>query len=326
MRKVALLLGGLLIGCALVGGAQDAMDLDTALGYFQNEAVMIEYSEAGRAVLEEIIEVFHAELGVTDALNELNEDDVMAFTVAMEDQLVVNRLSQAYYTLANAFLGGQAPDEEQTYLKGKHWGLKSLRMDATFLAIETGDVAEGEPKGFVAAVEQSTNLDGLYWGAANWLRVGEFNPLEAIFAAIPEKTEAMSLRCLELDDTHVSYGSYRALGAFWGGLPRLPGGTYRKNFNRSLGYFCKIVDEPTLCAECNDCPDFGPFDPAAAEYFENRMLFAKYYLKEKGYWEDIKRICEEVLAEPIGELYPLYNAISHETAQALLDEANEKLN
>ena len=318
MRKVALLLGGLLIGCALVGGAQDAMDLDTALGYFQNEAVMIEYSEAGRAVLEEIIEVFRAELGVTDALNELDEDDVGAFVVAMEDKGVVNHLSQAYYTLANAFLGG-ADNERETYQRGKHWGMKSLRMNADFASTEIAD-------GFEAAAAIETDIAALYWTAANWLRDGEFNPLVAVAAFVPQKTEAMSRRCLELDDTYVSYGSYRALGAFWAGLPRMPLGHWRKNFNFSLGYFCKIVDEPTLCAECNDCPDFGPFDPTAAEYFENRMLFAKYYLKEKGYWEDIKRICEEVLAEPIGELYPLYNAISHETAQALLDEANEKLN
>jgi hypothetical protein len=301
------------------------MDLQTALDHYQNDAIMIDFSDAGRAVLEEIIEVFRTELGVTDALDELIEDAVMAFAVAAEDQTIVDHLSQAYYTLANAFLPGVEPDEEQTYLKGKHWGLKSLRMSTTFCAIENGNVAQGEPEGFIAAVEQSDNLQGLYWGAANWLRAGEFDVMGAVVGGIPAKTDAMSKRCIELDDSYVSYGSYRALGAFWVGLPRMPLGEYRKNFNRSLGYFCRVIDEPALCAECDDCPDYGPVPPEAEEYYENRMLFAKYYLVEKGYWEDIKRICEEVLALPIGDTFPLYNAISHQTATELLAEANEKL-
>ncbi|UCF09644.1 MAG: hypothetical protein JSW65_06175, partial [Candidatus Bipolaricaulota bacterium] len=317
MRKVALLLGGLLIGCALIAGAQDAMDVQTALGYFVNEAVMITYDDAGRAVLEEIIETFRTALGVPDELDEVSEEAVGDFVVSTDDKQIVNHLSQAYYTLANAFLGG-ADNEEETYLKGKHWGMKSLRMNPDFLAIETAGAT-----GFVDAVAVETDIMALYWTAANWLRAGEFNPIAAVVAGIPAKTDAMSRRCLELDDTYVSYGSYRALGAFWAGLPRMPVGTWRKNFNRSLGYFCRIVDEPELCAECNDCPDFGGFAPEADLYLENRMLFANYYLKEKGYWEDIKRICEEVLAEPIGDMFPLYNAISHETAQALLEEANE---
>jgi hypothetical protein len=270
-------------------------------------------------VLEEIIETFRTALGIPAELDETNEDAVGAFAVATDDKQIVNHLAQAYYTLANAFLGG-ADSERDTYLKGKHWGLKSLRMNPDFLAIETGDGTK-----FVDAVAVETDIMALYWAAANWLRAAEFDPMGAVVAGVPAKTEAISLRCLELDETYVSYGSYRALGAFWVGLPRMPLGYHRKNFNFSLGYFCKIVDEPGLCAECNDCPDFGPFDPDAELYFENRMLFAKYYLKDKGYWEDVKRICEEVLAEPIGDMFPLYNAISHETATELLAEANEKL-
>jgi len=325
MRKVALLLGGMLIGCALLGVAQETMDLDTALGLYQNAAIMVPYSDAGKAQLEQIIAALETALGVPDTLNQESEDDVGAFLVAAENKHIVNALSQAYYTLADAFLAGES-NERETYLMGKAWGFKSLRMNPTFAAIESGEVPEGEPRGFVSAVDAEDDLLALYWAAACWLRAAEFNAIEAVVAGVPEKTDAMSLRCLELDDTYNSYGSYRALGAFWGGLPRMPLGYYRKNFNKSLGYFCKVVDEPTLCAECDDCPDFGAFDASADLYFENRLFFVEYYLIEKGgYWADVKRICEDVLAEPVGETFPLYNAISQEKAQVFLDRALEEL-
>ncbi|MCK4598858.1 hypothetical protein KAU37_03395, partial [Candidatus Bipolaricaulota bacterium] len=230
---------------------------------------------------------------------------------------LVNKLSQSYYTLADAFLGGE-PNERDTYLKGKHWGLKSLRMNPDFFTLQQDD-------SFIAAVQAETDMSALYWTNANWLRASEFNKLEAIFAQVPQKTEAMSLRLLELDETYICYGSYRGLGAFWGGMPRLPGGTYRKNFNKALSYFCKVVDEPVLCSECVDCPDFGPFDPVCNEYFESRTFFVEFYLMEKELWEDAARILTSILDEPIGDKYPLYNAISQEKAQAFLEEVNKHL-
>ena len=303
----------------LIGGATAlAMTIEEALALFQGSDIMIPYSDEGRATLEEAIAAFQAALGVTVDLDEGNEADVMAFEVDIALLDVVSKLSQCYYTLADAFLEGD-PEERPTYLRGMHWGLLCLRTDKTFAATEAAD-------GFVAAVATSDDVAGLYWTAANWLRAAEFNPLEAVFAGVPEKTDTINRRCLELDETYMNYGSYRALGAFWAGLPKLPAGTYRKNWNRSLGYFCKIVNEPGICAECSDCPDFGEFLPEMDAYFENRLLFVQYWLIEKGgYWEEAKRILEAVLAEPIGELYPLYNAISQEKAVAFLAEVEEHL-
>jgi hypothetical protein len=311
----------MLLWCCLVlpGAAQDAgSDLETALALFSGDDIMIPYSDEGRVELEAAIAAFRTALHVSDDLNENSEDAVNAFEVDPAQKDLVNKLSQCYYTLADAFLTGES-DERATYLKGKHWGLKSLRMNPEFARLE-------QEEGFVAAVEAETDIAALYWAAANWLRASEFNKLEAIFAGVPEKSEAMSFRCLELDETYMNYGSYRALGAFWGGMPRLPAGTYRKNFNNALCYFCKVVDEPVLCAEREDCPmDVGSFDPAANEYFENRMFFVEFYLMEKELWEDAARIIKDVLAEPIGEKYPLYNAISQEKAQGFLEEVNKHL-
>jgi len=318
MRR-RLLLGVLLLLFTLLPCvAQDeGSEIDLALALFASGDVMVPYSDEGRAQLEAAIEVFRTALGITEDLDEANEEAVGAFDVDFAQKDLVNKLSQGYYTLADAFLEGD-PNERATYLRGKHWGLKSLRMDAEFARLESEE-------GFVVAVQAATDIAALYWTAANWLRASEFNKLEAIFAGVPEKTEAMSLRCLELDEAFNVYGSYRALGSFWGGMPRLPAGTYRKNFNKSLSYFCKVVDEPDLCAECNDCPDFGPFDPAADEYLENRILFAEFYLIEKEYWEDAERILQQILSEPIGDKHPLYNALAQEEAAQFLEEVEKHL-
>ena len=308
-----------LFAVLVVCGQELVYDLDAALALLPGEDVMIEYSDAGRAQLEAAIGAFRVALNVPDDLDEKSEDAVNAFSVDLAQKDLVNKLAQCYYTLADAFLGGES-NEEATYVMGKHWGLKSLRMNPEFTRLE-------DEESFVAAVEAETDVPALYWTNANWLRVAEFNKIAAIVAGVPSKTEAMSVRVLELEPTYIVYGPYRSLGAFWGGLPRLPGGTYRKNLNKALSYFCKIVDEPELCAECQDCPDFGPFDPVCNEYFENRLFFVEFYLMDpkKPHWEDAKRILEDVLAEPIGDMHPLYNAISKEKAQKFLDEVNEHL-
>ena len=305
------------LAALVVSGQQARLDLEEALTLIPGEDVMIEYSAQGRAQLEAAIVAFRVVLGVSDNLNEKSEDAVNAFSVDLANKDLVNKLSQCYYTLADAFLEGE-PNEEATYLVGKHWGLKSLRMNPEFARLE-------KEEGFVVAVHADTDALALYWANANWLRAAEFDKMAAIFAGVPPKSEAMALRALELAPTYIAYGPYRALGAFWGGMPRLPFGTYRKNLNKALCYFCKIVDEPQLCAEGQDCPDFGPFDPVANEYFENRLLFVEFYLMEKELWEDAARILQSVLDEPVGDKHPLYNAISQEKAQKFLDEVNEHL-
>jgi hypothetical protein len=315
MRKL------LLFTCLLmlaVGGSAVAMTLDEAIGLFSDSDIMIPYSDEGRAQLEDAIAAFRGALGVTDALDEANEDAVMAFVVDAGLIDVMNKLAQSYYTLADAFLGEVEADVLPTYLKGKHWGLKTMRMDPDFAALE-------QSNGFVAAVQVATNLEGMYWASSNWLRAAQFNVLAAVFAGVPEKTEAITLRCMELDETYTHYGAYRALGAFWSGLPSLPAGNYRKNWNRSLGYFCKIVDEAAICGACTDCASYGALDPSVHEYLENRMFFVEFYLMERGMWADAKRIVDSVIADGLGDKYPLYNAISLEKAATFLVEIESHL-
>jgi len=321
MRKLLLFL---CLTVLVSGGAAVALTLDEALALFPGNDIMVPYSDEGKALLEEMIGAFKEELGVPEGLDETNEATVTAFDVDPALKDIVNKLSQTYYTYSDAFMAGD-PEERNTYMKGRNWGFKSLRMNPDFVALE------GEPgdswEEFVAGVNQETDLAALYWAGANWLRWGEFNAFQAVAALIPQQTEAISFRCMELDEAYMAYGSYRALAAFWAGLPRMPVGYYRKNFSRSLGYFCHVVDEPEICAgwDCDICPELGEFDPAADEYFENRLFFVEYYLIQREMWEDAKRILDEIAVEPIGDKYPLYNAIALEKVATFLEEVEEHL-
>ncbi|MBU1048417.1 TRAP transporter TatT component family protein [Candidatus Bipolaricaulota bacterium] len=315
MRKLLLFTAVLMVA---LGGSAVSMTLDEAIGLFSDSDIMITYTAEGQAQLEEAIDAFRTALGVTDTLDEANEDALMAFDVDANLMYLIPMLAQCYYTLADAFLGEDEATVKPFYLRGKHWGLKVLRMDPEFAATE-------QANGFVAAVNGSDNLTGLYWTSSNWLRAGQFDVLAAVFAGMPEKTEAITLRCMELDETYTHYGAYRALGAFWSGLPSLPAGKFRKNWDSSLSHFCKIVDEPALCGACNGCTDFGAIDPEVHEYLENRMFFVEFYLMERGLWADAKRVIDSVVADGIGEKYLLYNAISLEKAAIFLAEVESHL-
>ena len=315
MRKLLLFTAVLMVA---LGGSATAMTIDEAIGMFVDSDIAIPYSAEGQAQLEEMIATFREALGITDAIDEANEDALMAFAVDASLAYIIPYLEQSYYTLADAFLGEDEAIVKPFYLRGKHWGLKVLRMDPEFAATEEAD-------GFVAAVNGSDNLEGLYWTSSNWLRAGQFDVLAAVFAGMPEKTEAITLRCMELDDTYTHYGAYRALGGFWSGLPTLPAGKFRKNWNASLSHFCKIVDEPTLCGDCDDCTDFGEIDPSVHEYLENRLFFVEFYLMERGLWDDAKRVVDSVIADGVGDKYLLYNTIALEKAAAFLEEIEENL-
>jgi hypothetical protein len=298
--------------------AQETIDLDTALSFFgEGDVIRIAYSDAGRADLEGIVEAFRVALGASDDLDETNEDRVEELPVALELKDVINKLSQAYYTLANVFMGGES-GEKTTYIKGKQWGFKSLRMNPDFVAVERSD-------GFVAAVNQETDLQALYWANSNWLRVAEFDVASAVRGQIPPKAKAIAERTMELAPEYMFYGSYRSLAAFWSGLPSNPLltifiGGMRQDYPLSLSYLCPLVDEPEICIE-ND----GLIDPICVEYFENRTFLAEFYLMPLDFWEDAARILQSVLDEEIGDAYPLMNAYAQENAQTLLDEVNENL-
>jgi hypothetical protein len=308
MRKLRIgLIAFTMVGMAGVSlFAQDAMDLATALSFFVDDQVMIEYSDAGKAQLEEIIAALKAGLGAPANLNEDSEDAVGALDIPMELKEAVNYLSQAYYTLANVFTA--EPASFALYRAGKHWGFKSLRMSPAF-----NDLTGGR---FDSSVAQETDVRALYWTNANWLRASNENKLAAVAAGVPAKTEMLTNRVLELDPTFVYGGPYRSFGGYYEQLPLL-----LRNVKKALFYLCHVVTEPVYCSDCGA----GDVVPNADAYFENRTFFAEYYLMPEKKWSDAARILQSVLDDEVGETCPLMNAYSQAHAQALLDEVNEHL-
>lgn len=305
-----------------VGGgaalAQDAMSIGDAMALFSaDDDMMVSFDAEGQGQLERAIDAIRVELGVPDYLDETDESQVGAFAVAPDDKDLVNKLSQAYYTLADVFLRG-LPSQERTFLMGKQWGFKSLRMNSSFVVFEDQD-------GFIAAVEAETDIVALQWASANWLRVAEFDIMAAVIGQIPPKARAMVERMLELDESYMCYGAYRALGAFWQGLPSDPIsplliGGLRQDYDQVLIHLCRVVDEPLSCAACE-----GLIDPICEEYFENRTFFANYYLIPLGQWDDAARVLRSVIDAPVGETYPLMNALCQQIAAELLVEVEAHL-
>jgi TRAP transporter TatT component family protein len=301
-----------------LGFAAHGMTADEAVALFQGNEIMIALSDEGLATLEEMIDAFREELGIEGGVDEASEASVMALDLPAAQASIVGLLSQTLYVMADVFLV-ELIEAQTVFVRGKHWGLKALRMDPDFLIIESRD-------GFNDAVAASEDLASLYWAAANWMRAAQYSPLEAVFTGVPEKTEAMLLRCMELDGTYANYGPFASLGAFWSGLPRLPGGYYRKDFSKSLFFFCGAIDEPELCTEfvCADCPSYAPGSLAEYGFFHNWVLFVEFYLMQMGAWPDAQRILEEVLSKPIGDQYPLYNGSSQAKARQLLDVIEQR--
>jgi hypothetical protein len=312
MKRTFLVLGFLFLALGTTVFAET--NLDEALALFATDAdVMIHYNAAGRARLETAIDAFEDALGVTASFDATNEDTYNTLEINIEKKDLVNKLSQCYYTLGDVFLRGQ-DSAETIFVKGQYWGLKSLRMNPDF-------ATEEKRHGFIEAVAQEADVAALYWTYANWARKDEIDKLGAIARNDPPKLLALAEQALAVNETYIAYGPYRSLAAFWGGLPPFPLITFGQNLPRALSYICPVVYEPGYCADCPDCP----IDTDCNAYFENRLIFAEYYLMEQGLWEEASRVLHSILDDPIGETYPLYNALCQELATNLLKEVQEHL-
>jgi len=292
----------------------EILTIDDALALIPDRLdVNVPYSGEGRALLETAIDVLESDLGVTPTFDHTSEDAYMLLEVPPEWKQRVNKLSQAYYTLGDVFLE-EADELKNVFTRGQLWGLKSLRMSTAFATEELRH-------GFIAAVEVETDVAALFWTYGNWARKDDMDPLGAIARNDPPKLVALVERALELDDGYAAYGPYRALAAFWGGLPPLPLYAYGQNLPRTLSYICPVIDEPEYCVECETCP----VDPNGNAYFENRLIFAEYYLMEKSLWEEAERVLASILDDEIGEDFILYNAHCQKQARQLIEEVRDRM-
>ncbi len=45
---------------------------------------------------------------------------------------------------------------------------------------------------------------------------------------------------------------------------------------------------------------------------------------EKGLWDEAERVLTSILEDPVGDSYPLYNALTQERADKLLSEIRDR--
>jgi len=302
----------LLAGAVTLAGF--AMSLDAALALFDGGAdPLIPYSDEGKVQLEGAITAFETAVGVPSGFRYNTESAYMNLPIPLKKKDLVTKLAQCYYVLGDVFTEDKA-SVKAVFVRGRLWGLKSLRMDPAFASTE-------KEKGFTAAVEQESDVAALYWTCADWGRVDEYDKLSAIKHSDPPKLLALIERALEVDDSYMLYGPYRALAGFWGGFPKIPLIKYRQNLPRVLSYICHVVDAPDYCSDCTNCQR----DPRCDEYLENRLTFVKYYLIPRRLWKDAYGVLTDILSAAIGDEYPLYNAFAQQEARDLLVEVKKHL-
>lgn len=276
MRGALLILA--LAAVSLVGWAQTAEELIAQADAIFQELWTSEYTPETHAALQ-------ARLEEAIALYE------QALALDGDNVHVLVMLARCYYTLADMFLTEDG-DKKAAYIQGQGYGERALRADPTFVQIE-------DEQGFIEAARACENLEALYWTYANWARKAEYDKVGALLRGDAPKLEALIMRAAELDDMYLCAGPLRALGAFWGGLPRLPFGTYRLNLERAHNYLSQAVER---------CP----------EYLENLRFMIEFYLDHIGDEEQIQSLLQQILAAPLGD-YPLYNSRTKLWARARLE-------
>jgi len=201
---------------------------------------------------------------------------------------VLNRLSQAYFELAEGYLTRK--EREPAYAKGKDYGLESLRLEPEFVRAE----AEG---GFRAALRAATDVEAIFWYGNNLGKWLDYHFAAALGGGVGDVKAAFE-RSVELDETYDGGGPHRALAAFLAQVPRFLGGgreEAKPHFERSI--------------------QLGP------DYLENYVNYADYYAKPERDWDLfcslLKTALDKAQDPAVMAKWPFYNTLALERARAL---------
>ena len=244
---------------------------------------------AERYVFEKMIEAIDAYEAVLPNL-ESEPLEVQAF--------VLNRLAQLHYELTT-FTPGDTPEDEEVFRKGREYGLRSLRLNAAFTALEEDDFEE--------AVATVSDPAALLWTADNWGALLDYNPISGFLYL--GRVRALYERCLAVEEGYWGASAHNALGAMFIVTPAALGG------NEEAG---RAHLEEALCL--------------APNYLLNHVVYAQYWgftydlfgnvtgVRDAAFVEEQLRI---VLDAPIGE-WPFWDREAKREAEALLSDLRER--
>ncbi|MBN1858230.1 hypothetical protein JW848_03385 [Candidatus Bipolaricaulota bacterium] len=203
-----------------------------------------------------------------------------------------NRLAQAYFEWAVAYLPREL--QEGAFVRGRDHALASLRLDATFL--------ETEQESFRRALEQSDNLNAVFWYGNNLGSALDFHPLAAITGGGMRDTESCYERALELDPSYLGGAPLRSLGSFLAQVPAFLGGDPA----RAADLFARSIE-------------------IAPDYAENYVNYAEHVAKPNADWPTFCSLLQQARAlsedaERFAE-WPLYNTLAVGRIDGLIDIA-----
>jgi hypothetical protein len=212
---------------------------------------------------------------------------------------VLNRLTQLHYEWTT-FSPGNTPNDKLAFQKGKDYGLRSLRLNPEFAALEEGD--------FAGAVALVIDQAALLWTADNWGALFHYDPISGMLHI--GKVRALYERCLAVSESYWGASAHNALGAMLVVTPRVLGGDTEaglEHLERALAL--------------------------SPDYLLNRVVYAQYWgftydlfgsisgIRDATFIEEQLQI---VLEAPIGE-WPFWNREAKLEAEDLLDELRERM-
>ena len=210
---------------------------------------------------------------------------------------VLNRLSQLCYEAA-LFTEGNTSEDEELFIRGKEYGLQSLRLNEGFVA--------HEPDGFEQALSYATDVAAMHWAANNWGMICGMNPIQGLMQQ--GSVLALFSRCVELDPDFWGASTASALGSLLIMLPGPMGGDNEAGL--------KLVEDSVVA------------DPS---YLHNHIILAEYWGFTYNFFgaltgvrdaELIERETTIVLEGGIGD-WPFWNRQAKMAAERLLAQLRD---
>lgn len=206
---------------------------------------------------------------------------------------LAERLSYAYYFLADAFLEGDI--KADNYYKGYEWGLISLKYNAEFKKLTEQDK---KSMGDAVSVLDKEYAGGIFWTATC---IGKWGKMKGILKTVKTSKQARKMveHLYQIDRTYYYGGPARWLGAYFALAPGMFGGDMKKSK--------EMYDEALSMA-----PD----------YFATSVLMAENYaskIKDRRMYDEL---LDKILAQPadlIPEIVP-EQQVEQEKARKLKEE------
>ena len=201
----------------------------------------------------------------------------------------LNRLSQAYFELATAYLDDSGA-REAAFEAGKDAALAALELDPAFVETRERD-------GFRAALRAATDVASIFWYGNNlgqWLDDHRFT---AFFGGVRD-VQASFERSIELDESYDSGGPHRSMAALLARAYFLVG----RSRSDAVAHFERSIE----------------LDPT---YLESRVNYAEYYARAVGddaLFDDLIATVLEAAEDPdVVAAHPFYNELAIDRARSL---------